>query len=78
MYQPGFFVVRRKIDGWKEGLMRKILRIKWRLALQMLIMEQHKSVEKTGPHQIGLLAFGLFALLISVASGVYAAAERRV
>ena len=44
----------------------------------MLIMEQHKSVEKTGPHQIGLLAFGLFALLISVASGVYAAAERRV
>jgi len=44
----------------------------------MLIMKQHKSVEKTGPHQVGLLAFGLFALLISVASGVYAAAERRV
>src|SRR5262249_60939237 len=37
--------------------------------------------EETGPYsrfQTGLLTFGLLALLISVPSGVYAEAERRV
>jgi len=47
----------------------------------MLIIRQHKRDEKTGLHwtsQIGLLTFGLFALLILLPSGVQAAAERRL
>jgi NitT/TauT family transport system substrate-binding protein len=47
----------------------------------MLIIRQHKRDEKTGSHwtsQIGLLTFGLFALLILLPSGVQAAAERRL
>jgi ABC-type nitrate/sulfonate/bicarbonate transport system substrate-binding protein len=44
-------------------------------------MVQEQRDEETGPYsrfQIGLLTFGLLALLISVPSGVYAAAERRL
>jgi hypothetical protein len=47
----------------------------------MLIIQQHKRDEKTGSHgtfQIGLLTFGLFALLILLPSGLQAAAERRL
>jgi NitT/TauT family transport system substrate-binding protein len=46
----------------------------------MMIVQEQRD-EETGPHsrfQIDLLTFGLLALLISVLSGVYAAAERRV
>jgi NitT/TauT family transport system substrate-binding protein len=45
------------------------------------MMVQEQRDEETGPYsrfQIGLLTFGLLALLISVPSGVYAAAERRL
>jgi ABC-type nitrate/sulfonate/bicarbonate transport system substrate-binding protein len=46
-----------------------------------LIVRQHKRDEKAGPYwtfQIGLLTFSLLTLLVSLPSGAYAAAERRV
>src|SRR5436305_1722515 len=46
----------------------------------MLIVRQQRN-EETGPYwkfQIGLLTFGLLALLVSLPSGVHAAAERRL
>jgi len=45
------------------------------------MMVQEQRDEETDPYstfQIGLLTFGLLALLISVPSSIYAAAERRL
>jgi len=60
--------------------MRKILGVGMAACGAMLIVQKERDA-KTVPHwtfQIGVLAFGLLALLVSLPSSVCAAAERRV